>query len=101
MTDHRTEVLRAKDPFHRATVLRHGSVVVKEIGPWGASVHALLRHLEAVGFAGSPRLAGSGLDTQGRLLLTYIDGTFTQPGPWSLEAVAEVGRMLRDLHSAT
>ena len=64
-------------------------------------MHALLRHLEDAGFAAAPRLVGSGLDTDGREMVTFIDGEFTQPGPWSLDGAAAVGRMLRDLHRAT
>jgi Ser/Thr protein kinase RdoA (MazF antagonist) len=64
-------------------------------------VHALLRHLDDAGFAAAPRLVGSGLDSEGREVLTYIDGEFTHPGPWSLDGAAAVGRMLRDLHQAT
>jgi hypothetical protein len=41
-------------------------VVIRDAGPWTPAVHALLRHLEDVGFAAAPRLAGSGLDTDGR-----------------------------------
>ena len=64
-------------------------------------MHALLRHLEDVGFAAAPRLAGSGVDTDGREVLTFIDGEFTQPGPWSLDGAAAAGSLLRDLHRAT
>jgi len=64
-------------------------------------VHALLRHLEDAGFAGAPRLVGSGLDRDGREVLTFIDGEFIQPGPWSLDGAAAVGSLLRDLHQAT
>jgi len=35
-------------------------------------VHAVLRHLEAAGFDGAPRLLG--IDEHGREVLTYIDG---------------------------
>jgi Ser/Thr protein kinase RdoA (MazF antagonist) len=76
-------------------------VVIRDAGPWTPAVHALLRHLEDAGFAAAPRLVGSGLDTDGREMLTFIDGEFTQPGPWSLDGAAAVGRMLRDLHRAT
>ena len=91
-------------------------MVIRDAGPWTPAVHALLRHLEDVGFAGAPRLAGSGparsgparsgpagsgLDADGREALTFIDGEFTQPGPWSLDGAAAVGRLLRDLHRAT
>jgi len=64
-------------------------------------VHSLLHHLERVGFDGSPRLVGTGLDDTGRETLAYIEGEFTQPGPWSLDGAAAVGRLLRALHNAT
>ena len=76
-------------------------MVIRDAGPWTPAVHTLLRHLEDVGFAAAPRLVGSGLDTDGREVLTFIDGEFTPPGPWSLDGAAAVGRMLRDLHRAT
>jgi hypothetical protein len=41
-------------------------------------VHALLRHLEAVGFDGAPRLLG--IDAQGREVLTYLPGEVIIPG---------------------
>src|SRR6266536_2066466 len=85
----------------RTTVHRRGQVVVRDTGPWTPAVHTLLRHLERVGFDAAPRLVGSGLDPDGRETLTYIDGEFTQPGPWSLDGAAAVGQLLRDLHQAT
>ena len=95
------EVLRARSLFHPLAVYRRGQVVVRETGPWAATVHSLLRHLEDVGFAGSPRVVGSGFDPDGRETLAYIEGEFTDPGPWSLEGAAAVGHMLRELHDAT
>ena len=95
------EVLRAKSLLHHKAVYRRGQVVVREAGPWTATVHSLLRHLEDVGFAGAPRVVGSGFDAEGRETLTYIEGEFTQPGPWTLEGAAAVGKLLRDLHDAT
>ena len=85
----------------RTVVYRRGSVVIRETGPWTPAVHALLRHLEEVGFAAAPRLVGSGLDHDGREMLTFIDGEFTQPGPWNLDGAAALGALLRDLHRAT
>jgi len=72
----------------RSVVHRRGDVVIRDAGPWTPAVHALLRHLEDAGFAAAPRLVGSGLDTEGREMLTFIDGEFTQPGPWSLDGAA-------------
>ena len=34
-------------------------------------------------------------------MLTFIEGEFTQPGPWSLDGAAGLGSLLRDLHLAT
>lgn len=88
----------------RSVVHRRGDIVLRNAGPWTPAVHAVhavLRHLEDVGFPAAPRLVGSGLDHDGREMLTFIDGEFTQPGPWSLEGAAALGRTLRDLHRAT
>jgi hypothetical protein len=85
----------------RTVVHRRGDVVIRDTGPWTPAVHMLLRHLEDVGFAAAPRLVGSGLDPNGREVLTFIEGEFTQPGPWSLDGAAALGGLLRSLHEAT
>ena len=82
-------------------VHRRGRLVVKDAGPWSPTVHSLLRHLEQVAFTGSPRVVGSGFDASGRETLTYIEGEFADPGPWTLEGAAGVGQLLRELHQAT
>jgi hypothetical protein len=85
----------------RTVVYRSGDVVIRETGPWAPSVHALLRHLESVGFSAAPRLVGTGFDEAGRETLTYIEGEFIDPGPWSLAGVSAVGGLLRELHKAS
>ncbi|MCB5173665.1 phosphotransferase [Microvirga lenta] len=85
----------------RTAVARRGNVIVRETGPWASSVHALLRHLQQVGFAGAPQVVGSGFDEQGRELLTYIEGEVRNPAPWSDDAIFELGAMMRRLHDAT
>ncbi len=99
--DSSCEVLRERSALHRYAVYRRGSVVIRETGPWAPTVHSLLRHLEQVGFPASPRVVGDGFDAEGRETLTYIEGEFTQSGPWSLDGVAAVGSMLRALHDVT
>ena len=47
-------------------------MVYREAGPWSTIVLALLRHLEEAGFAGAPRVAGSGFAAGGREMLSYI-----------------------------
>lgn len=85
----------------RTVVHRRGDAVIRDTGPWTPAVHALLRHLANVGFPAAPRLVGSGLDPDGREVLTLIEGEFTQPGPWSLDGAAALGGLLRSLHEAT
>jgi hypothetical protein len=85
----------------RTHVVRKGDVVAREAGPWPTSVHALLRHLERVGFESSPRVVGSGFDEQGREVLTYMEGEVINPAPWTDEAIADRGILMRRFHNAT
>ncbi|HEX3753398.1 MAG TPA: hypothetical protein VHW06_22725 [Streptosporangiaceae bacterium] len=43
-------------------VSRRGPHMLRPARPWTSAVHALLRHLERAGFAGSPRVVGDGYD---------------------------------------
>ena len=81
--------------------VRHGDTILRPAGPWTPAVHALLRHLERVGFPGSPRVVGDGYDDQGREVLTYLEGRIAHPRPYTDEVIFEVGRLLRALHDAT
>ncbi|WP_274648739.1 aminoglycoside phosphotransferase family protein [Paenibacillus humicola] len=83
------------------SVARQGDVVLRPSGPWTPHVHALLRDLRKRGFTSVPSIIGSGLDQEGREMLSYIEGEFVHPGPWRDEAIVEVGRMLRRLHDAS
>lgn len=84
----------------RTAVHRRGDVVIRDTGPWTPAVHALLRHLERVGFAAAPRVVGSGPGEDAREVLTFIEGEFTQPGPWRLDGAAALGTLLRGPHPA-
>ena len=50
-----------------STVVRVGDTVRRNVGPWTPAVHALLRHLEYVGFTGAPRVMG--IDDRNREVL--------------------------------
>ena len=76
------------------------------------TVHAFLRHLEAVGFQGAPRVIG--IDDEDREILSFIEGEvlarpswqFGQPGAWpdwarSDDVLVGVALLLRDLHPAS
>jgi aminoglycoside phosphotransferase (APT) family kinase protein len=84
-------------------VVRVGDTVRRRAGPWTPAVHALLRHLDQVGFVGAP--CAHGLDERGREVLDFIPG---QAGRIPMEpymrtdaVLADVGRMLRALHDVT
>jgi hypothetical protein len=84
-----------------STVVRVGDTVRRNAGPWTPAVHSLLRHLEAVGFTGSPRALG--IDERGREVLSYVEGVCGKYplGPqWvtdkALTAVATTLRMFHD-----
>jgi hypothetical protein len=76
--------------------------VRRATGPWTPTVHALLDHLEAEGFAGAPRPLG--VDGQGREILSFMPGsTVGDAKPWpawvrSEAALVDVGGWLRSYH---
>jgi hypothetical protein len=85
--------------------VRVGDEVRRAAQPWTGTVHSVLRHLEAAGFEGAPRVRG--FDEQGRERLTFLPGqTLGEPSPWpewvrSDDALRQVGGWLRRLHDAT
>ena len=87
--------------FRHTTLRREGDVVVRSAKPWTPTVHALLRHLEDVGFEGAPRVVGSGFDDEGNETLTWIEGEVHARGQRTIDAAWGIGRLLRTLHEAT
>src|SRR5918998_1398138 len=87
---------------NRGLVVRVGDTVRRPLRSTSPAAHALLRHLEDVGFAGAPRFLG--VDEQGREVLSYVPGsTVLPPYPaWALtdEALVSVAELLRSYHSA-
>jgi aminoglycoside phosphotransferase len=85
-------------------VVRIGQAVHRPVRRWTNTVHAVLRHLERVGFTQAPRVLG--FDDAGREVLTYLEGETAGEAPWpawvfSDEALTQVGSWLRRLHDAT
>src|SRR5947209_1698747 len=88
-------------------VVRVGATVRRATGPWAPAVHTLLRHLEAVGFTGAPRVLG--VDALGREVLTYLAGEAgyydkvrtVPPNLWSDEVLVDAAHLLRRFHDAT
>jgi hypothetical protein len=86
-----------------SSVWRRGATIRRSTGLWTPTVHELLRHLEAAGFHGAPRVLG--LDAQGREILSYLEGEVpvypTRSELWSDQVLEEVAGLLRRLHDAT
>lgn len=86
------------------TVVRVGDTVRRRPGPWTPTVHELLHHVRARGFALAPEPLG--LDESGREVLRYIPGETTGwQLPWpewvrSGPVLAEVGAALAAYHRA-
>jgi aminoglycoside phosphotransferase len=91
---------------NRGQVVRVGDTVRRPLRPNSPATHALLEHLERVGFSagskGAPRFLG--VDEQGREVLSYLPGdTVTAPYPvWSMTdaALDSVARLLKRYHAA-
>ena len=89
------------EPSVAGSVLIDGQVH-RRTGPWTPAVQALLRHLEATGFTGAPRVVGS--DDQGREILTWVEGE-APVLPWPAwmqtdEALVALAVLLRRYHRA-
>lgn len=88
-------------------VVRMGDTVRRQRRAETETVHELLRHLEAVGFAGAPRALG--FDEHGREILSFMDGEVGvrlggQAPPdfvRSDDTLEAVGVLLRHFHDAT
>jgi hypothetical protein len=96
---HREEVKLTGGFF--SEVVRVGDTVRRSTGPWTPAAHALLRHLEEVGFEGAPRVLG--IDEQGREVLSYVRGNVhlrATPGTMTEEVLGELGGLLRSYHEA-
>ena len=98
----RVEVPLLGGTANQGRVHRVGDTVRRPLRSTSAATHALLRHLEEVGFDGAPRVLG--VDEAGREVLSYVPGqAVIAPAPgWGLtdEALRSVGRLLRRFHEA-
>lgn len=88
-----------------SAAVRVGNTVRRRAGQWTPAVHALLRHLEAVGFEGSPRVIG--MDEKGREVLAYIEGDaptgYPDPMPeyvWHDTTLVAAAKLLHRYHDA-
>ncbi|WP_061960476.1 phosphotransferase [Demequina flava] len=88
---------------HVNEVERIGDTVHRTAGPWTPTIHAFLTHVRDSGMTFVP--APLGFDSQGREVLTWIDGNVGGwPVPqwvWTEKTRVQVGQMLRFLHDAS
>jgi hypothetical protein len=96
------EVVLPGGTANQGRVVRVGDTVRRPQSNTSPATHALLRHLEAVGFDGAPRFLG--VDSDEREILTFIPGaTAVPPYPdWALTdaALVSVAELLRAYHRA-
>ncbi|MGZ0148444.1 phosphotransferase [Kribbella sp. WER1] len=96
------ETLLLGGTANRGFVVRIGDTVRRPLRASSTATHALLEHLERVGFEGAPRLLG--IDEQGREVLSYLPGETVQPPypAWSMTdaALDSVAVLLREYHQA-
>ena len=86
---------------NRGLVIRVGDTVRRPTAPCWPATHALLAHLQAVGFDGAPHVLAVGATTE---VLTYIDGQAAVP-PLPVDtltdaALVSVAELLRRYHEA-
>jgi hypothetical protein len=98
----RVEVPLLGGTANRGRVHRVRDTVRRPVRPTTPAIHALLRHLEEVGFDGAPRVLG--VDDAGREVLSYIPGqaVIAPAAGWGLTdaALRSVGELLRRFHDA-
>ncbi len=84
-------------------VVRRGSHVHRDAGPWTPTIHRLLDHLHSSGVTWLPRPAG--LDEHGREILTYLPGTVPgYPLPdwvWADEVLPTAAQWTARVHQAS
>jgi len=87
----------------KSRVIRIGQTVSRPVHKNSPAVHALLKHLEELGFEGAPRTLG--LDKYGRETVNYINGTAghypLKPYVLSESTLVRLGLLLRRFHDAT
>jgi len=94
-----------------AGMVRRGDQLLRPMGSWSPAVHEYLRHLEAAGFGGAPRLLGIEGD---REVLEFIDGDVASDPEWqpgrghrlppcarTEQALRGAARLIRALHEAS
>jgi hypothetical protein len=85
----------------QTVVARRGDVVLRSGGPQSRTVMALLHHFHQNGFTAAPRPIDGGFAPDGREQLAFIAGESPQPLAWSDEAAWQIGRLVRQMHTAT
>ncbi len=84
-------------------IARVANTVHRPAGPWTRSVHALLRHVRAVGFTAVPEPLG--FDEAGNEIVTFLAGEVCNyplsAAAASEEALVSAAQLLRAYHEAT
>lgn len=82
-------------------IVRIGNTVHRPTAWWTPAVHDVLRHLESVGFAYSPRVLG--IDDQSREILSFFEGESGREGWFKIHSdkgLQNYAKLLRKYHDA-
>ena len=83
-----------------AGVVRVGDTIRRPLHARWQYVHLVLRHLEAAGFEGAPRILG--IDPNGREILSYVPGEVVRdPAELSDARLRSAAQLIRRFHDAT
>ncbi len=81
-------------------IIKIGNTVRRPLSQNANFVHALLQHLEKVGFNGAPRFLG--IDELNREILTFIEGDVPPDlDEWEDSQLVAAAKLIREYHDAT
>lgn len=80
-------------------VVKIDNTVHRSVGPHSEYTHKLLLLLEKKKYPYSPRFLG--IDTQGREILTFVEGDVARNITWTDKQLKKVVTMVREFHDAT
>ncbi len=98
------EVVLSTDQRGQPLVVRIGSTIRRPRGPGSDLAEAVLLHLEAGSFEGSPRFLGH--DTRDRQVLSFVDGEVSDAPAWlqddatNAQELGRIATLVRAVHDA-
>lgn len=90
-------MLRKKYLSKQKSAFTKDNIIYKPRRKWTESIHRYLKFLIDNGLGCVPQVLG--FDSAENEMITFIHGECIHPNPWNDEAIINVGKMLKELHS--